>query len=287
MKKISTFMLLVSILWYAAATSGNFTAFIAAIIVTLAAFPIWAFVVAGKIGRNPWKWALLCILLPLIGPLVLAVTAREDITAAQRKEIEEGKKGFWESRFSKFGELIPYVLVFLIVLVLAGLPKLGWEGKQKFINTSNVSTPVEYFPSSLSTPDPGAFERDKSNIPFSGEQAWPDYLPKDIPPIPADIDLVWADSITARIFFRNLAPDDFSDYLREMENNGFSLEYVIYTQPGVTLSEDDLKRLSREGKFDAVRIKKDKYNFYIEYGANEGTYDLNVKDFLDPGEINP
>jgi len=72
-----------------------------------------------------------------------------------------------------------------------------------------------------------------------------------------------------------------------LKENGFDLEYVFYINPGEILPEDELKELAEQGKFDAVRIKKGKYNFYIEYGMNGGTYDLNVKDFLDPSAINP
>jgi len=120
-------MLLVGIFWYVAATSGNTAAIIAASIVTLTAFPAWgAFVVAKKTGRDPWKWALISILLPLVGPLILAVSARIDIAAVRYKERKgRRQKRFWESRFGKFGELIPYVAVLLIVLILAGLAKTG------------------------------------------------------------------------------------------------------------------------------------------------------------------
>lgn len=327
MKKISTFMLLVCVLWYSAATSGNITAIIATIIITLTAFPIWAFVVAKKIGRNPWKWVLLSILLPLVGPLVLAITAREDIAAAQHKEMVEGKKGFWESRFGKFGELIPYVAVLLFVLALVGLQKLGSSPGVSSMDRDPQTTPQlpsepenstsapippqpstsasippqpptsasippqppspTQFQQSTNTPNPAAFERSKPDIPFSKKAVWPDYLPKDIPPVPANIVWVWADAITIRIQFNNLAPKDFSAYLDLMKSNGFSLEYVIYKHPGEVLSEADQKRLFKEGKFDGVRMRKDKYNFYIEYGANEGTYDLNAKDFLDASKIHP
>ncbi len=584
MKKISTFMLLVSVLWYAATASGNNSAIIIAAVVTLTAFPAWAFVVAGKTGRNPWKWALLSVLLPLVGPLILAITARRDIAAIQHKEMAEGKKSFWEKRFGKFGELIPYVAVFLVLLACIGLSKLGvdipflsspasnhsdmsydvingndttnlvngglWlkgysfdlfanmrdsgkiyavnynsglkvykycddsasnlcelkgfiyyinksdndriyridtskevkgekltedsvsqfcvadkiyylnkddnsriycisrdgknkkklgsnsasnlfqdyeklyyintkdnhincmttdgkknekyiedkaaqilthnnriyyinlddnnriysvandgtgrrmesdysseymcyngfdfcfankndqgriymlegqnvtklsdytnctninaligsgimfisKGEQRFFNTSNVVTPVEYFPGvssmyedsqamipappqlpeppQLSAPDPDAFAR--SNSIFPADLAWPDYLPKDIPPIPANIVWIWGDADLVRIQFSDLPHQDLMNYLILMKSKGFALEYVIYTQPGQTLSEAELKILAEQGKFDAVRMKKDKYNFYIEYGANEGTYDLNVKDSLDPSEV--
>jgi hypothetical protein len=65
------------------------------------------------------------------------------------------------------------------------------------------------------------------------------------------------------------------------------LEYIIYQQPGQILTYADKNRLAAEGKFDAVRITKGKYNFFIEYDANGGTYDLNSRDFLDPSVIHP
>jgi hypothetical protein len=360
MKKISTSVLLVGIFWYIAATSGNTAVIIAAFIVTLTAFPAWAFVVAKKTGRDPWKWALISILLPLIGPLILAVSARNDIAAVRYKERAEGKKGFWESRFGKFGELIPYVAVLLIVLILAGLAKTGvgipffsasasrqpdmsydvingnetanlvngglyGVGSQADIPSSpqsaelpsqptppqvtelppqltelpsqpqqstdvNIPPPpsidISMIQSALPAPDPGAFDRSNSIFPIA-EKAWPDYLPEDIPPIPANIVWLWADPDIVRIQFEGLSLQGLFGYLNLLKENGFDLEYVFYKNPGEILSEDELKELVKQGKFDAVRIKKGKYNFYIEYGMNGGTYDLNVKDFLDPSVINP
>lgn len=106
---------------------------------------------------------------------------------------------------------------------------------------------------------------------------WPDYIPDDIPPIPADITQVMADDYTVRIFFENMPRDAFEDYLSLLHQDGFSLEFIVYEQPGVP--QQDIGRYIREGKYDAVRISKGSYNMYIEYGADMGTYDIDPKGF--------
>lgn len=124
MKKISTLILIVGVLWYAATSSGNSYAIIVAVAVTVTALPVWAYVVAKKTGQNPVKWLLLSILLPLIAPLALAIIARRDILAATQREKAEGKKGFWEKKFGKFGELIPYGAALLLAFGVFGLTRL-------------------------------------------------------------------------------------------------------------------------------------------------------------------
>lgn len=106
---------------------------------------------------------------------------------------------------------------------------------------------------------------------------WPDYIPDDIPPIPADITQVMADNYTIRIFFENMTRDEFEGYLTLLYQSGFSLEFVVYETPGI--SQEDIERYIREGKYDAVRITKGSYNMYIEYGADMGTYDIDPKGF--------
>lgn len=115
------------------------------------------------------------------------------------------------------------------------------------------------------------------NFSFGGSFEWPDYIPDDIPPIPADITLVRADDNLVRIFFSNLPKEDFEAYLQLLKQNGFNLEYIVYEQPGIQVG--NAEELVREGKYDAVRITKGKYSMNIEYWNNEGTYDLDPKGF--------
>ncbi len=116
-----------------------------------------------------------------------------------------------------------------------------------------------------------------------GASGWPDYIPDDIPPIPADITDVMADQNTIRIFFNNMPEDEFENYLALLYQKGFSLEFVVYEQPGTP--QEDIERYIREGKYDAVRITKGSYKMFIEYGADMGTYDIDPKGFPEGTEI--
>lgn len=116
-----------------------------------------------------------------------------------------------------------------------------------------------------------------------GAASWPDYIPDEIPPIPADITDIMADNNNVRIFFNNMPKDKFDEYLMLLYQNGFSFEFVVYEQPGVP--QEYIERYIREGKYDAVRITKGSYKMYIEYGADMGTYDIDPKGFPEGTEI--
>ncbi len=123
----------------------------------------------------------------------------------------------------------------------------------------------------------GGFSMQGGQISIGEGTSWPDYIPDDIPPIPAAITQIMADDYTIRIFFENMPEEEFEGYLSLLYQNGFSLDFIVYEQPGV--SQDDIERYIREGKYDAVKITKGGYNMSIEYGAGMGTYDIDPKGF--------
>jgi len=129
---------------------------------------------------------------------------------------------------------------------------------------------------------PGGFSMQGEYFSY-GADSWQDYIPDDIPPIPADITNIMADENTIRIFFNNMPKDAYENYLALLYQNGFSFEFVVYEQPGVP--QEDIERYIREGKYDAVRITKGNYKMYIEYGADMGTYDIDPKGFPEGTEI--
>jgi hypothetical protein len=106
-----------------------------------------------------------------------------------------------------------------------------------------------------------------------GEYAkWPDYLPDDIPPIPADINTVIAGQDRIRIFFDGLPENEFNAYLQLLQKNGFSLQFIVYEEP--YMSEGEAEAKLKQGNYDSVRITKGDYNMRIEYGNGQGTFDI-------------
>lgn len=111
---------------------------------------------------------------------------------------------------------------------------------------------------------------------YGADADWPDYIPDDIPPVPGDITTVMTGDDRVRIFFENVSQNEMDAYLYALSQNGFSLEYVIYTQEGFP---DNSEERRQKGEYDAVRITKGTYNMTIEYGGNEGTYDIDTSGF--------
>lgn len=106
-----------------------------------------------------------------------------------------------------------------------------------------------------------------------GEYAeWPDYLPDDIPPIPANINTVIAGQDRIRIFFDGLPEKEFNAYLQLLQQKGFSFQFIVYEEP--YMPEGEAEEKLKRGDYDSVRITKGEYNMRIEYGNGQGTFDI-------------
>lgn len=109
--------------------------------------------------------------------------------------------------------------------------------------------------------------------------AWPESIPKDIPALEGNINLVMeAPGSHIRIFYRNLTKRQVEQYLDRLEKEGFDLEYIVYTREGFPdKSEGRIKR----GEFDAVDITKGEYHMRLEPGEDTTTYDIYTTGFQD------
>jgi len=64
---------------------------------------------------------------------------------------------------------------------------------------------------------------------------------------------------------------DVGDYLAELEQSGFVLEYLVYESP--TDSERAAEKAAA-GEWDAVRADKGPYHLQLEFGDGTGTIDI-------------
>ena len=101
------------------------------------------------------------------------------------------------------------------------------------------------------------------------DQVWPNFLPADIPPIPAAIDTIIADEQTMRIFFHDFPEDVFLNYLNTYESEGYSIQYLLYA------SEDEVEN-GQTKAFDAVDLVKENNQIRIAYENNAGTMDIDI-----------
>ena len=101
---------------------------------------------------------------------------------------------------------------------------------------------------------------------------WPESIPDDIPVLEGNIQMVMeAPGSHIRIFYQDLTERQLEQYLDRLEEEGFQLEYIVYTREGYPdKSEERLKR----GDYDAVDITKGEYHMRIEYGSDITTYDI-------------
>ena len=84
-----------------------------------------------------------------------------------------------------------------------------------------------------------------------------------------------ADEYNIRIFFTDLPEKEFEEYLILLKTQGFSLQFIVYEQAG--MSDGKAEEMLRQGKFDAVRITKGEYSMNIEYGNGQGSFDFDPK----------
>jgi hypothetical protein len=106
------------------------------------------------------------------------------------------------------------------------------------------------------------------------EFTWPESIPDDIPVLEGDISMVMeAPGSRIRIFYHNLAKGQLEQYLALLDEEGFELEYLVFTREGYPdKSEERLKR----GEYDAVDITKGEYHMRIQYGSDVTTYDIDT-----------
>lgn len=111
------------------------------------------------------------------------------------------------------------------------------------------------------------------------EFTWPESIPKDIPVLEGDISVVLeAPGSHIRIFYQNLPKSQVDQYLDQLKEEGFDLEYFVYTREGFPdKSEERIKR----GEYDAVDITKGEYHMRLEYGEDTTTYDIYTSGFQD------
>jgi hypothetical protein len=111
---------------------------------------------------------------------------------------------------------------------------------------------------------------------FGDSAQWPEYIPDAIPVLEGSISLVMGGSDKVRIFYQSVTDRQIEQYLDQLEKAGFALEYLVYSQEGVSdSSEEKLKR----GEFDAVDITKGDYHMRLEAGGDTAVYDIYTNGF--------
>ena len=106
---------------------------------------------------------------------------------------------------------------------------------------------------------------------------WPESIPDDIPILEGEIQMVMeAPGSHIRIFYQNLAQDQLERYLNLLEQEGFELEYIVYTREGFP---DKSEEKHQRGDYDAIDITKGQYHMRIEHGSDITTYDIYTSGF--------
>ncbi|MBN2355936.1 hypothetical protein JXO59_07470 [candidate division KSB1 bacterium] len=106
---------------------------------------------------------------------------------------------------------------------------------------------------------------------------WPAYLPDDIPVLSDNIRLVMGSANSkVRIFYESLSEKQIEQYVDLCEDNGFDIEYLVYTQEGFT---DNSGKKIKAGDFDAVEMSRGDIRMRLEYGEDTTTLDIYM-----PGE---
>jgi len=109
---------------------------------------------------------------------------------------------------------------------------------------------------------------------------WPDIIPDDIPVLEGEIeDVMEAPGSHIRIFYSSVSERQVTEYLAQLESEGFHLEYIVYVQEGHT--DNSSERIAR-GEFDAVGITRGPYHMRLASGAGQATYDIYTAGFVTP-----
>lgn len=116
------------------------------------------------------------------------------------------------------------------------------------------------------------------------DEQWPDYIPADIPPLEGSIRRVMTGSSRIRIFYEAVTERQIAQYLEELDELGFELEYMVFVQEGFP---DNAEEKLARGEFDAVDITNDTYHMRLEAGGGTAVYDIDTKGFTVPEPTSP
>jgi hypothetical protein len=158
--------------------------------------------------------------------------------------------------------------VFLIIWsgLLAGCSE---RNSPEEINIPDFSDEADSPPADFSGESGGAF--------FGYGDEWPDYIPAEIPELEGEISLVMESAEShIRIFYDNISENQIEDYLAELQDAGFHLEFLVYVTEGFP---DNSEEKIKKGEYDAVDITKGEYHMRLEFGGSEATYDIYTSGF--------
>jgi len=177
------------------------------------------------------------------------------------------------------------------VIVASAVVVIALVACQQTVNLPTVDLPtVDLPPGALPWPtDPGdtlqaTIEAAMAESGFLvGENArWPADIPADIPPLEGEIDRVTViPGVQYRISYSRVSDEALAEYLEELEAQGFTLGYIVWTAPSIP-DEQTQEKIAR-GEWDAVDITKGSYSMRLEPGDEGAWLDINNADFMTPG----
>jgi hypothetical protein len=164
--------------------------------------------------------------------------------------------------------VLAILIVFLFVTLSACSANTGQDKAPRAIAT---------LPKVLqSGPSPASPDGSSLNV---ENATWPANIPHDIPPLEGGIRLVMeAPGSHIRIFYAGMTQRRVDEYLSQLKQQGFDLEFIVYTQEG--FPDNSQERLQR-GDYDAVDIRKGKYYMRLEYGGDTAVYDVYTSGWQD------
>lgn len=103
---------------------------------------------------------------------------------------------------------------------------------------------------------------------------WPANLPAEIPVMDARITQVMGSpDSNLRLFLEPLSENEVERYVAACEANGFTVEYIVYVEPGFP---DDSEERLKKGDFDAVDFAKVPIFMRLENGSDLATLDIRI-----------
>ena len=149
---------------------------------------------------------------------------------------------------------------------------------------------VDLAPGALPWPtDPGSsvLETHQAGLADSGflygENArWPADIPADIPALEGEIRVVKViQGVQYRIEYSSVSKEVLTQYLEDLEAQGFEFQYIVWTAPSIP-DEQTAEKIAR-GEWDAVDITKGPYRMRLEPGDEGASLDIDNADFMTPG----